>query len=51
MEEFIYSNFGQYTFSSRPDGPHLVVDDHLITVQRNSATLLAIQIFILLCNR
>lgn len=50
LEEFIVINLGHYAFSSR-DGPHIVIDDHMVTSQRRSGSLVAIQSFILLCNR
>jgi hypothetical protein len=50
LEEFLFSNFAHYTFIKK-NAIHLVVDDHLVTAQNKYSTLVAIQTFILLCNR
>ncbi|KAI8897974.1 hypothetical protein BC833DRAFT_526411, partial [Globomyces pollinis-pini] len=50
IEDFCFENLGNYT-CSRKNALHIIVDDNVVTGQNKTSTLIAIQTFILLCNR
>ncbi|KAL2914448.1 Glutamine amidotransferase-like class 1 domain-containing protein 1 [Polyrhizophydium stewartii] len=50
IEDFIVDMYGRYS-TGKNESVHIVVDDNLVTAQSKACTLIAIQTFILLCNR
>ncbi|KAJ8325859.1 Glutamine amidotransferase-like class 1 domain-containing protein 1 [Batrachochytrium dendrobatidis] len=50
IEDFISDMYGRYS-TGKSESLHVVIDDHIVTAQANTSTLIAIQTFILLCNR
>jgi hypothetical protein len=50
VQEFVFGHFGNFVYTEK-ECLHVVVDDILVTAQRKADTLIALQTFILICNK